>query len=106
MTVMVITQRQIADIQSVLESVTNQPFRRRIVQNDEKTLLLSWENDSHVGYLLHVMALDYHTYQVAFAQQRYKDIRTRYDQRLDCLQLDRLFNDPRQCVRYLVGQIG
>ena len=102
---MVISHRQISSLQQQLESVTGQPFKRKVVQNDDRELLISWQNDTHVDYLLHVMALDYHTFQVAFAVQKYRDIETRYDHRLERPELDRLFNDARRCVRYMTGQV-
>ena len=100
-----VSQQQIRAIQAQLESVTNQTFQFKIVQNDETTLLCTWHNDTHVDYILHVMALGGYAYQVAFAVQRFRDIETRFDRRLEQLEANRLFSDPRQCVRYMVGQI-
>ena len=100
-----ITHAQITALQQQLESVTNQPFKRKVVQNDDTTLLCAWQNETQIDYLLHVMALDYRTFQVAFAVQKYKNIETRFDKRLERTEFERLISDPRQCVRYWVGQI-
>ena len=51
------------------------------------------------------MTHDYRTFQVAFAVQKYRDIETRFDRRMELAEVRRLFDDPRQCVRYLTGQI-
>ncbi|MBR4985296.1 MAG: hypothetical protein IKY83_06115 [Proteobacteria bacterium] len=100
-----ISRHQVQNIQLQLESVTGQPFRLRVVQNDDKTLLLAWQNETHVDYLLHIMTHDYRTFQIAFAVQRYRDIETRFDRRLELTEVRRLFDDPRQCVRHMTGQI-
>ena len=100
-----ISRTQIQNIQLQLESVTNQPFRLKVVQNDETTLLCAWQNETHVDYLLHVMARSNQRYQIAFAIQKYRDIETRFDRCMDKTEATRLFNDPRQCVRYMTGQI-
>lgn len=100
-----ISQAQIRAIQMQLESVTNQDFEFKTIQNDETTLLCFWHNESHIDYMLHVMALGQHAYQVAFAVKRFRDIETRFDRRLEQLEANRLFSDPRQCVRYMTGQI-
>jgi hypothetical protein len=100
-----ISHAQIIALEQQLESVTNQPFKRKVVQNDGTTLLCAWQNETHVDYLLHIMAQDYRTFQVAFAVQKYKNIETRFDRRMERTEFQRLINDPRQCVRYWVGQI-
>ena len=100
-----ISRTQVQNIQLQLESVTAQPFKMRVVQNDEKALLLAWQNDTHIDYLLHIMTHDYRTFQIAFAIQRYRDIETRFDRKLELAEVRRLFDDPRQCVRYMTGQI-
>lgn len=100
-----ISRTQVQNIQLQLESVTAQPFKMRVVQNDEKTLLLAWQNETHIDYLLHIMTHDYRTFQIAFAIQRYRDIETRFDRKLELAEVRRLFDDPRQCVRYMTGQI-
>ena len=100
-----ISRTQIQNIQLQLESVTNQPFKLKVVQNDETTLLCAWQNETHVDYLLHVMARPNQYYQIAFAVQKYRNIETRFDRCLSKLEATRLFSDPRQCVRYMTGQI-
>ena len=100
-----ISQTQIQNIQLQLESVTNQPFKLKVVQNDENTLLCAWQNETHVDYLLHVMTRPNLTFQIAFAVQKYHDIETRFDRRMDKIEAKRLLNEPRQCVRYMTGQI-
>ena len=100
-----ISQEQIRNIQLQLESVTNQPFKLKVVQNDDSTLLCAWQNETHVDYLLHVMTRSNNHFQVAFAVQKYRDIETRFDRYMDKIEATRLFNDPRQCVRYMTGQI-
>lgn len=100
-----ISRTQVQNIQLQLESVTGQPFKMRVAQNDDKTLLLAWQNETHVDYLLHIMTHDYRTFQIAFAVQKYRDIETRFDRRMELAEVRRLFDDPRQCVRYMTGQI-
>lgn len=102
---MVVSRLQIENLENWLESVTGQPFKRKIVQNDEKYLLLAWQNDTHVDYLFHLIMLNHQSFQVAFAVQRYRDIETHFDRRMSRVELERLLNDPRRCVRYLVGQL-
>ena len=105
MSYILMSQFQIRALQDQLESVTNQTFRLRIVENSETNLLCAWQNETHVDYLLHVMAHRDRTFQIAFAVQKFRDIETRFDRRLDKIEAGRLFNDPRTCVRYLVGQL-
>ena len=100
-----ISQNQIQAIQAQLEFVTGQDFRFWILQNDAAALLCAWQNETHVDYLLHVIAHSDQSYQIAFAVQRYREIITRFDRRLDKMQALRLFSDPRQCVCYMTGQI-
>ena len=92
-------------IQQNLESVTNTTYKRKVVENDEHQLLLAWQNeDTKVDYLLHILKLRFHSYQVAFAIQKYRDIETRYDARLSDIELRRLLADPLRCVRLMLGQ--
>ena len=100
-----ISQQQITAIQDQLESVTGQPFRLRVVENTDTSLLCTWQNETHVDYLLHVMAYRDRTYQVAFAVQKFRDIETRFDRHLGDAEARRLFADPRGCVRYMTGQV-
>ncbi len=92
-------------IQQNLEAVTNTIYKRKVVENDDHQLLLAWQNeDTKVDYLLHIMKLRFHSYQVAFAIQKYRDIETRYDARLSDVELRRLLADPMRCVRLMLGQ--
>ena len=99
-----ISRHQITAIHEQLESVTGQPFVFKVVQNDATTLLCAWQNDTHVDYLLHVMVQRNRLFRVAFAIQRYRDIETYYDRSLTLEETRSLFNNPRQCVRYMTGQ--
>ncbi len=105
MAYILINRAQVQAIQDQLECVTGQPFQMKVVENTETSLLCAWQNETHVDYLLHVIAYRDRTYQVALAIQKYRTIETRFDRRLDQLQARRLFGDPRQCVRYMTGQI-
>jgi hypothetical protein len=92
-------------IQQHLEAVTNTLYKRKVVENDDHQLLIAWQNeDTKVDYLLHIMKLKFHSYQVAFAIQKYRDIETRYDARLSDIELRRLLADPMRCVRLMLGQ--
>ena len=92
-------------IQQHLEAVTNTLYKRKVVENDDHQLLLAWQNeDTKVDYLLHIMKLRFHSYQVAFAIQKYRDIETRYDARLSDVELRRLLADPMRCVRLMLRQ--
>ena len=101
---MIATDSQLRAIQDFLESVTGECYRRKIVENDDQTLLLAWQSDTRVDYLLHIMVRQ-NAPRVAFAIQRYRDIETRYDRTLNPTQFKRLIDDPRLCVMYMVGQI-
>ncbi|MCL2326658.1 MAG: hypothetical protein FWC40_09220, partial [Proteobacteria bacterium] len=85
--------------------VTNQPFRRTVEENTDNTLLCAWRNDTRVDYLLHILRLDYRTFQLALAVQRHHDIETRFDRRLDQNELLRFIDDPLACIRLWVGQV-
>lgn len=101
------TDPRIDEIQRELEAVTNAVYQRKIVEDDQNQLLLAWQNDTtKVDYLLHILRLKYHSYQVAFAVQKYRDIETRYDQRMNDMELRRLLSDPRRCVQLMLGQRG
>ena len=101
----VISRAQIDLLQQVLESVTGQNYTREIAQNSDGVLLIAWKNDTHINYLLHIVARSYDSFQFCLAQQRWRDIQERYDCRLSKTEMLRLLNDPRQCVRYWVGQV-
>lgn len=101
---MIVSDAKLKAIQDFLESVTGEFYRRKIVQNDDSALLLAWQSDTRVDYLLHIMARQ-NRRRVAFAVQRYREIETRYDRTLNLLQFKRLMDDPRLCVMYMVGQI-
>lgn len=101
---MVIYRRQMDAIQEYLESVTGELFQRKVLENDEKSVLITWQNDTRVGYLFHVIKLGGDFFQVAFAIQRHRDIETHFDRRMNLMAMKRLLDDPRQCVRYMVGQ--
>ena len=101
---MIATDSQLRAIQDFLESVTGECYRRKIVENDDQTLLLAWQSDTRVDYLLHIMVRQ-NAHRVAFAIQRYRDIETRYDRTLNPTQFKRLIDDPRLGVMYMVGQI-
>ena len=100
-----ISHSQIRAIHDQLEAVTGQNFNFKIVQNDETTLLCSWQNETHVDYIMHVMARSGYAYQVALAVQRYRDIETLFDRYMEQLEAKRFLSDPREIVRYMTGQI-
>ncbi len=100
-----IRRAQIDLLQQVLESVTGQDYICRVEQNADGVLLISWKNETHVDYLMHVLYLSSDAFQFCLAVQRFRDITQRYDRRLSRLELTRLLDDPFQCVRYWVGQI-
>lgn len=100
-----ISSHQLNAIQAQLESVCNQCFKRTIETDDETGFLCTWRNDARIDYILHaISSKDGKTFWLAFAAVHHKDIRTHYDRRLDVLEFRRLIDDPRQCVRHLVGQ--
>lgn len=100
---MLITHRQIDDIRDFLASVTGEWYEQKIDQNDTENFLLVWQSDSHVDYLIHIMKRA-NRYRFALAVQRNADIETRFDRLLSQNEFERLINDPRQCVIFLVGQ--
>lgn len=100
-----ISQQQIRGIHAQLEAVTGQSFNFKTVQNDETTLLCTWQNETHVDYILHVMACRNYYYQTALAVQRHREIETLFDRCLAQNEARRFFSDPRQVVRYMTGQI-
>ena len=97
----------IDEIQKQLETVTNSVYRRKIVENDDHQLLITWQNDTTcVDYLMHIVKIRHNLYQIAFAVQKYKVIETKFDQRMDKIAIRRLLNDPVKCVSLILGIAG
>jgi len=102
---MILTKQQLSFIKDALESVTNQYYKQELDQDTDDTLLCAFRNDTHVDYLIHIIRLSYNSYQVCLAQQRWRNIITRYDHALSPVEMDRFFSDPRQFICYWIGQI-
>ena len=94
----------IDEIQQQLEFVTNAVYRRKIVENDNNQLLIAWQNDTTcIDYIMHIVKIRYNLYQIAFAVQKYREIETRFDQRMDKTEIRRLLKDPVKCVSLMLG---